>query len=233
MGYRRLEARGCARAEGAGWDRPASLPTGGSGVLWITTSPAPGNPALLGQGRGPSLGPTGSCRAQAHIPKLVEGDFTFVTITHLIGFQLNWRGSGGLCLCLFSSFLLLRIKETAGRVTNGLYPIWNNPPPVRGGQGCPGAGPTCRLLSGSHACISNQGLDSFKGPRGCWVPRREPSLLVGFTPTGGLSVDPGDRGQRGGGTAPRGAALSRQSGWGLRDGLSRPQACQLGSLGYL
>lgn len=130
-------------------------------------SAAPGNPAPWGWSHRlrPSAG-------SAHIPKLVEGDFTFVTITHLIGFQLNWRGSGGLCLCLFSSFLLLRLKESAGRVTNGLYPIWNNPPPVRGGQGCPGAGPTCPLLSSSHACISNQRLDSFKVLGGAGCPGR-------------------------------------------------------------
>lgn len=216
MGYQRLEARGCARAEGAGWDDPASLPAGGcmSGVLWVPTCPTPGNPVLLGQGRGRSLCPTDSCRVQDHIPNSVEGDFTFVTITHLIGFQLNWRGSGGLCLCLFSSFLLLRIKESAGRVTNGLYPIWNNPPPIRGGQGRPGAGPTCCLLRGSHACISHQRLDSFKGPRGCWVLRREPCLLMGFTLNWEAECGPRESGgQRGRGNSTTQAEWIGAQGW--------------------
>lgn len=70
-----------------------------------------GPPALaLGkpQAGGPWQGPLEVLKAHCKMPaltlKLVEGNFTFVTITHLIGFQLNGRGSRG--LCLFSSFLM-------------------------------------------------------------------------------------------------------------------------------
>lgn len=85
---------------------------------------------------------------QAHIPKLVEGDFTFVTIIHLIGFQLNQRGCRGLYLCLFSSFLLLHIKEHASRVTKGLSLLISSetiPPSVEALQGCPRSVPSVLL----------------------------------------------------------------------------------------
>lgn len=134
---------------------------------------------------GPGLAPAWSHRLGHRLtsPKLVEDDFTFVTITHLIGFQLNQRGSGGLCLFILL-LPTLRITESAGRVTNGPHPIWNSSPPVRDGQGCPGAGPTCRLPSSSQACISNQRLDSFKDPREYRGPGKSQSLLMGFTPPG-------------------------------------------------
>lgn len=107
----RLEARGCAPAAEAGLGHLASLLAGGSGVLEVTVSLPGGSPKLR-----PSLDPADSSSClQAYIPKPVEGDFTFVTITHLIGFQLNWRGSEGLCLCLFSSFPLFYIKGSSKR----------------------------------------------------------------------------------------------------------------------
>lgn len=90
------------------------------------------------------LGPPGWHRLTPRagpIPILAEGDFTFVTIIHLIGFQLNRRGSGRLCLCLFPSLLLLHIKEKAGRVTNGLYASGTIPPSVGHRQGVLGWAP--------------------------------------------------------------------------------------------
>lgn len=88
-----------------GWGRArlSFMATGGEGekgTLEVNT-PHCGDPSAR-----PSLSlerPVAHAVCRPH-PQAVEGDFTFVTIIHLIGFQLSGRGSGG-CLCE-SSFLL-------------------------------------------------------------------------------------------------------------------------------
>lgn len=130
----RLEARGCAPAAEAGLGHLASLLAGGSGVLEVIVSLPGGSPKLR-----PSLDPADSSSClQAYISKPVEGDFTFVTITHLIGFQLNWRGSEGLCLCLFSSFLLFYIKGSSKRRQMGFISSGTIPASIRDKRGFPG-----------------------------------------------------------------------------------------------
>lgn len=93
-------------------------------------------------------------------PQAAEGDFTFVTIIHLIGFQLSGRGSGG-CVCVhppsFSAHQRER-KKTAngGSAASEQLPAGRRTGLVRA--------PGCYHPSLSGACGSNPTYNVH----GCW-----------------------------------------------------------------
>lgn len=85
--------------------------------------------------------------------------------------------------------------------------------------------------SSSHACLSTWGLDSFKGPRWCW---QEPVLFTVFPRNWETEWGPRESVAEVKGPPPINSTtqIPPMAEWqGLRDGLSEPRACQLGSLG--
>lgn len=111
-----------------GWGRArlSFMATGGKGekgTLEVNT-PHRGDPSAR-----PSLSlerPVAHAVCRPH-PQAVEGDFTFVTIIHLIGFQLSGRGSGG-CVSVSPPSCSAHQREHK-KMTNGR--------PVASGRVCP------------------------------------------------------------------------------------------------